>query len=118
MVISAVVQALLLAEPIWRAIKIGEIPSIIGTLLVVSITALFVLLGTIYQKTWARDLLAVLAIGGFGWALVSGDLFAIEQQSDRFLPAATSIPNLIAVALLYTPLVDAWFKSNTPSKPV
>jgi hypothetical protein len=106
--ISAAIQILLLAEPMWRAVKLGDTRSVAGTSLFVLAAAFVVLLATVYRKNWARNLLAVLAIGGLASAVVSGDLSATNNL-DRLLASATSIPNVIAVALLFTPASTAWF---------
>jgi hypothetical protein len=92
----------------WRAVKLGDTRSIAGTSLFVLGAAFVVVLATVYRKTWARNLLAVLAIGGLASAVVSGDLSATNHL-DRLLASATSIPNAIAVALLFTPASRAWY---------
>ena len=106
--ISAAVQILLLAEPIWRAVKLGDARSVAGASLFVLAAAFVVILATFYKKTWARNMLAVVAIGGLASAVVSGDLSATNNL-DRVLASATTIPNGIAVALLFTPASTVWF---------
>jgi hypothetical protein len=110
-VVSATIQMVLFAEPMWRAIKLGSVSSIVGTSLLITMSMFFVLKATIYRKTWARDGLAQLAVLGFVWAIVSGYLFEIDHP-EILLAAATSIPNLIAVALLYMPSSDQWFDKD------
>jgi hypothetical protein len=113
--VSAIVQIVLFAEPMWRAIKLESLVSIAGTSLIVAMGSFLVLQATVYRKMWARDGLALLALLSFIWAVVSGHLFAVDQPELR-LAAATSIPNLIAVALLYTPMADRWFNEARPRK--
>jgi hypothetical protein len=99
----------------WRAIKLESLVSIVGTSLIVTMGCFVVLQATAYRKRWARDGLALWAFLSFIWAIVSGDLFAIDHPELLFA-AATSIPNLVAVALLYTPAVDHWFDAGAINK--
>jgi hypothetical protein len=114
-IVSAIIQIALLAEPIWRAIKLDSLVSIVGSSLIIAVGCFLVLKATAYRKRWARDGLAVLAFLGFVWAVVSGALFATDHPELR-LAALTSIPNLIAIALLYTPTVDRWFNEGASNK--
>ena len=99
-IVSAIIQIVLFAEPMWRAVKLESQASIVGTSLIITTGCFFVLQATAYRKRWARDGLALLAFLSFIWAVASGALFAIDHPELR-LAAATSIPNLIAIALLY-----------------
>jgi len=99
----------------WRAIKLESLVSVAGTSLIVAMGNFLVLQATVYRKMWARDGLALLALLSFIWAVISGYLFAVEQPEHR-LAAATSIPNLIAAALLYTPMADRWFNEGASNK--
>jgi hypothetical protein len=114
-IVSAIIQIALLAEPIWRAIKLDSLVSIFGSSLIVAVGCFFILQATAYRKKWVRDGLAVLAFLGFVWAVVSGALVATDQPELR-LAALTSIPNLIAIVLLYTPAVDRWFHDGAGNK--
>jgi hypothetical protein len=114
-IVSAIIQIALLAEPMWRAIKLDSLVSIVGSSLIIVVGCFFVLQATAYRKRWARDGLALLGFLGFVWAVVSGDLFATDHLELR-LAALTSIPNLIAIALLYTPTVDRWFNEGAGNK--
>jgi hypothetical protein len=111
-VVSAIIQIILFAEPMWRAFKLESLVSIVGTSLIMTVGSLFVFQATVFRKMWARDGLASLAVLSFIWAVVSGDLLAIDHP-ELLWAAATSIPNLIAVVLLYTPAVDQWFIEGT-----
>ena len=114
-IVSAIIQIALLVEPMWRAIKLETLVSIVGTSIIVTIGSFFILQASVYRKTWARNGLALLALLSFIWAVAGGDLFAIDHLELR-LAAATSIPNLLALALLYTPAVDRWFKEGAHNK--
>jgi len=114
-VVSAIIQIVLFAEPMWRAIKLESLVSVIATSLIVTMGSFVVLQATVFRKPWARDGLAALALLSFIWAVVSGALFASDDPQFR-LAAATSIPNLIAVALLYAPVVDRWFNEGVNKK--
>lgn len=106
---SAAIQLVLLAEPLSRALRLQNVPSIIGASLIAAATGFVIFKATFFRRIWARDFLAVLAIGGLAWALLSGDISAIGQIEDLFLPALTSIPNFVAVSLLYLPSNSKWY---------
>ena len=114
-IVSAAIQIILFAEPMWRALKLESLVSIVGTALIITIGCFFVLQATAYRKAWARDGLALLACLSLIEAVFSGDLLASDHPEVR-LAASTSIPNMIAVALLYTPAVKRWFHEGPTNK--
>jgi hypothetical protein len=113
--ISEAIQLLLLCEPLWRAIKLGSVISVIGTSAITTFAAVIILQATRRRKIWARDLLAGLAVLSVLWLFARIVLSYLSEQMAtqlQFLSATeifVLVSNLIAVAFLFTPRAIEWF---------
>ena len=103
------IQLAMLLEPAIRGISYqqGVFVTIIGWVMLL-VPAYIIISATRFKKEWARVTLLLLAVGGIAMAIFSRDLFAFEEP-ERVIASATSIPNLIAVGLLFTRTASAWF---------
>jgi hypothetical protein len=106
-IVSEITQLLLLCEPIWRALQMGSVVSVIGTLAICSIPAAVILLATRKRKIWARDLLSGLAV--LSWLFAMGS--AVWQREFGIVQGILTT-NLAVVALLFTDSANYWFGHN------
>jgi hypothetical protein len=106
--VSQVMQVVLLAEPLVRAVTLRSVVSIVGTMLIVSVSLLVILQATRRRKRWARDVCAGFAFLG----LLSPAVLYISDAPGSVLvtAAVAAVYNFVAVALLFTPRADTWFQ--------
>jgi ABC-type dipeptide/oligopeptide/nickel transport system permease component len=104
-VVSEIVQLLLLCEPLWRALQLNSLVSVVGTSIIVSIPAAVILLATQRKKQWAREVLAGFALLGL---LTPVWFFAVGDPDWPWI-ATICIANAIAVSLLFTDGAEQWF---------
>jgi hypothetical protein len=118
--VSEIGQLLLLCEPIWRALKLNSIVSLIGTSVLCLIAATIVLLATRRKKIWARDFLGGLALFAvLVWLVVLGFHFFDPdwRTEEAIFSMIWLFINVTAVALLFTKSAMEWFGDLSEYEP-
>src|ERR1700722_9412866 len=113
---SQFIQILLLGEPIWRAVRMNSVSSLIGTCLFCLAATGLILLATRLRKAWARDVLAGIALTSLVSCLIALVISFWHHEMNEFvaLPAILVIfINFLAVAMLFTDSADKWFAAHS-----
>ncbi len=106
-IVSEIIQLVLLAEPLRRALQTGFIVSVVGTVAITCVAGGVILSATRRKKIWARDVLAGLAV--LSWLLATG-LTVWERKLG--IAAGVLTINLVAVAMLFSANAENRFGQN------